>query len=115
MSVLNEVESLLPTVADLSKGSMPATPDNTVCLYSTGGSPRSLSGTFVEEPTFQVRVRNISYEAGEALCETIAGLLHGKSTDNLLLIQQQSGILPLGRDQNNRAEFTINFRCYYRK
>ena len=115
MSVLSEVETLLTTVANLFIGSMPSTSDNVVCLYNTGGYARSMSGTFVEEPTFQVMVRNTSYEAGEALCETIAALLHGKSTTHLLMVEQQSEVLDLGRDENSRSEFSIKFRCYYRK
>lgn len=116
MSVTAEVKVLLASISTpLSTGSMPKKPDNAVCIYNSGGYPRSLSGTFVEEPTFQIKVRNTSGEAGEALCETIASLLHGKATSKLLMIQQQGGILPLGRDESNRSEFTINFRCYYRK
>lgn len=115
MSVTSEVATLLTSVSSVYTGSMPDSPDNAVCIYPTGGYRQSMSGTFLQEPTFQIKVRNTSYVAGETQCETIAGLLHGKSTTKLLMIEQQSDILSIGRDDNNRSQFTLNFRCYYRK
>lgn len=115
MSLLSEVKSLLPTVTGLYIGSKPSTPDNIVCLYGTGGYPRDLSGTQVEELTFQVLVRNTSYAATEALCSTIDDLLHGHGTTKILMIQNQSSVLDLGRDSNDRCEMSMNYRCYYRK
>jgi len=115
LSVTTEVKTLLSTVSNVTIGSMPDTPDNSVCIYNTGGYPKSLSGTFMSEPTFQIKVRNVSYAAAESLCETIIGLLHGKSTTKLLMIETQSEALDLGRDESNRSEMSINFRCFYRK
>ncbi len=115
MSLTGSVETLLSTITNLYVGSMPTTPDNCVCIYNTGGYPRSLSGTYVEEPTFQIRVRNTSYSTGEAQCNTIKDLLHGKSSTNLLMCEQQGDILDVGRDELNRQEWTMNFRCYYRR
>lgn len=116
MSLLTDVQALMTGVSNISIGSMPDTPDNSVCLYLTGGYARSLSGTMVEEPTFQVRVRNTSYETGESLCCTIKDLLHGKNnTGKFLMIEQQSDVMELGRDTSERSEWTINFRCLYRR
>ena len=115
MSVLTQANSLLSTVSNKYIGSMPDSPANAIVLRSTGGFPRSLSGTYLEEPTFQIKVRNASYATGFALCETIAGLLHGATTTKLLMIEQMGGINDIGRDENNRPEWTMNFRCYYRK
>ena len=115
MGLMAEVETLLTTVSNVYVGSMPSTPDNVVCIYNTGGYPRSLSGTKVEEPTFMVKVRNTSYSTGEALCNTIKDLLHGKTTTKILMCEQQGDIQDIGRDENNRPEFTINFRCYLRR
>lgn len=114
MSLTTEIKTLLASVSPYI-GSMPATPDNVVCIYSTGGYNRSLSGTYLEELTFQIRVRNVSYAAAETLCSTINDLLHGKSTTKILMIESQSGILDIGRDESNRPEFTMNFRCFYRR
>ena len=108
-----ELKTLLTTVTNLYIGSMPDSPDNAVCLYVTGGYPRSLADSKFEEPTFQIKTRNTSYATGLALCDTIKDLLHGATTSKIPVIVQQSDILNIGRDEKNRQEFTINFRCYY--
>ena len=114
MSLLSEVKGLLTTVSDVYTGSMPSSPDNAVCLYHSGGYPRDMTGNFVAEPTFQVRVRNTSYATGAALADSIVKLLHGKTTTNIMMIQAQSDVLDLGRDESNRSEFSVNFRCYFK-
>lgn len=115
MSLTTEIKSLLTTMSNLYIGSMPTTPDNCVSIYNTGGYDRSMSGTEVEEPTFMIKVRNTSYATGEALCNTIKDLLHAQSTTKVLMIQQQGDTQDIGRDESNRQEFTINFRCYLRR
>jgi len=114
MSLTTEIKSLLTSVSPFI-GSMPDTPDDCVAIYNTGGYKRSMSGTFLEEPTFQVKIRNLSYAAGETVCNTIKDLLHGKTTTKVIMIEQQSDIMDMGRDEKNRQEFSINFRCYYRR
>jgi len=115
MSLTTEIKSLLTSVSNVYIGNLPSTPDDAVAIYNTGGYPRDLSGTYVEEPTFMIKVRSASYSTGEATCNTIMDLLHGNNTIKVLMIEDQSGILDLGRDENNRPEWSINFRCYYRK
>jgi hypothetical protein len=116
LSLITDVGALLTGVSNIGYGHVPTDPDNAVGIFNTGGYPRSLSGTQVEEPTFQVRVRNTSYSTGEALCCTIKDLLHGvNNSGKFLLIEQQGDTLDLGRDANNRAEFSMNFRTFYRR
>ncbi len=115
MSLTSDIKTLLTDISNVYIGHMPASPDCAVCIYNTGGYPQSLTGTFVEEPTFMIKVRNTSYSVGEALCNTIKGYLHTKTSTKLLLIEQQGDILDLGRDQSNRPEWSMNFRCYYRR
>lgn len=115
MSLTSEIKTLLTSVTGVYIGQMPASPDNAVCIYNTGGYRRSLSGTMVEEPTFMIKVRNTSYATGETLCNTIKDLLHGKTTTSVLMIEQQGDIQDIGRDTNNRQEFTMNFRTYFRR
>lgn len=115
MSLMSEVETLLSGVSNIYIGSMPVLPDNVVALYNSGGYARELSGTKLEQPTFQVRVRNISYDSGQTACNTVKDLLHGKSTSAILMIEQQGDIQDLGRDELNRSEFSLNFRCIYRR
>jgi len=116
MSTLTgDIETLLTTVSNVHLGNMPAAPDNIVCIYHTGGYARSSSGTQLEEPTFQVRVRNTNYATGFAVCNTVKDLLHNKTEGGIIYCEQQGDILDLGRDESNRPEFSINFRCYYRR
>jgi len=111
----SSIKSLLSSVPNVFRGSMADTPNNAVCFYATGGYPADLSGSMIEEPTFLIKVRNTNYDTGEALCNTIIGLLHGSSNENNLCIYSQSGIMDLGKDLSGRSEFTINFRTYYKK
>ena len=111
----SEIKTLLLSIPNVYIGNMPSEPPNSVCLYNTGGYSRSLSGTLLEEPTFMVKVRNTSYATGETLCNMIKDLLHGQNTNKILMIEQQGDILDIGRDTSNRQEFSLNFRCYYRR
>ena len=115
MSLLTTVSGMLIGVSNVYTGNMPDSPNNAVCIYPTGGYPRSLSGTQLEEPTFMIKVRNTSYAAGEAVCDTVKDLLHGKSSGGILMIEQQSDINNIGRDEKNRQEWTLNFRSYFRR
>lgn len=115
MSMIAEIESIL-TVQNLYIGSMPKTPDSAVAIYNTGGFPRELTDSEMEINTFQVKVRSATYDAGQTVCELVKDQLHGYSDDeHLLLIQQMGGTMDLGRDENNRPLFSLNFRAFYKK
>lgn len=113
--ITSEIKTLLSGVANVYVGSQPAAPDNVVTVYNSGGFPRQLSGSFIEEPTVQILVRNLSYAAGETVCQTVKDALHGKSTTNIMVIQQMGDIQDMGRDNNGRQEFSLNFRMYYKR
>ena len=115
MALNADVAGLLGAVSNVYYPNMPADIDNAVCIYATGGYERSASGTEVEEPTFQIKVRNTVYATGIALCDTIKDILHGYVGGKFLAIYQQGDVIDIGRDTNNRQEWTINFRCYYRR
>lgn len=124
MGLLADVKTFLTGISNIYLGSMPDSPDNAVGIYPTDGYPRSLSGTMVEEPTVMVKVRNTSYATGETLCNSIKDLLHGQNNvtvgtggtaRKMLLIEQQGDVLNLGRDENNRQLWSMNFRMLYRR
>lgn len=115
MGLLEDIKTLLTGISNVYPGNMPKTPDDAVSIKHYGGSPQLLTGTFVNEPYFQVLVRSAKYETGNALCETINDLIHGQKTTAVLLIQRQGYINDLGRDENNRNQFSMNYRCYYRE
>jgi hypothetical protein len=118
VSLLTDVKTLLTSggiTTTIRIGKMPSSPDNCITLYYSGGYARSLTGTMLEEPTFQVRVRNAEYDDAITDCNAVKDALHGETTTKLLMIEQQGDILPLGYDQNGRPEFSLNFRTYYRR
>ncbi len=116
MSLISDVGALLTSVSNIYYGYMPATPDNVVGIFHSGGYARSLTGTEVEEPTFKIIVRDTVYTTGIGICETIKDALNAaNNSGNFLLIQQESDVLDLGLDENNRHEWSLNFRALYRR
>ena len=104
-------------IGNIYLGSMPDEPANAITVYPTGGYPRDLSGDMVEEPTFMIKIRNTNYETGKTLCNLAKDLLHGQNNvvlgsgttaRTVLLIEQQSDVLNLGRDEKNRQLWSIN-------
>jgi hypothetical protein len=94
--------------------SLPSTPHNAVCIYDTGGMPQ---GQYAfEKPNIQIRIRNIDYAIGYALCRDIKYYLHQKRNNEIwnstryISIETRSDILFLGQDEKNRYEWTINFQ-----
>lgn len=113
MGMLNDVKTILGNGSTIYIGDMPASPDNVIGLFHTGGYARSLNDTPFEQPTFQVRVRNTSYATGETMCNTVKDALHKYVGGDFMLIVQMGDIQSIGRDENQRHEWTINFQCYY--
>lgn len=95
-------------------------PDNQYVLNYAGGNQPSRQfknskndkRVFQTEPQIQVRVRNKSYYLAFDTITKIMDLLEGFSgelgTDKVKDIQRISEPLFIGRDEKNRAEFTIN-------
>ena len=115
MVLLDTVKSLIDNIPNtrVFLGSKPSTPDSVVVIYLTGGMAKGLTESHLARPTFQVRVRANTYTAGIAMCEAIDAVLHGYTGAQTLLIQNMGYINDLGRDENNRPEFTMNYTAYY--
>lgn len=98
---------------DIFLGMMPDQPDNLVALFEYAGSPPDLNWNG-EYPSLQVMVRNTSYPAGRTKIEQVRDVLHGLCEQVIngtryLLIKAKQSPESLGRDDNNRCEFVINF------
>jgi len=115
-----EAESALAFTfgTDLFIGKEPATPDNCVTLFDTGGMPPQLTLTGQGEdyfyPSIQVRVRNRAYMTGWLLAENIREALHGRAQETwngtlYTLVHCSSGPAFLDWDDNGRARIVINF------
>lgn len=121
MSLLVDMKTLIPSgvaaASSIFLGDYPDTPNNMVALYQSGGADPSHTFTSraFEQPTFQIRIRNLSYAMAVSKAETIKDTLDGLTEQTIngnryVSIFQQGDILPLGKDSKNRSELTLNFR-----
>jgi len=92
--------------------------NNIVTIYGTGGElPIHYFGNqkaALRKPSFQIRVRDISYANGYSRCQAIISALDGLSNTSIsngtiVGIYMDSDILDIGKDSKLRSEFVINF------
>lgn len=101
----------------ISIGSEPATPNNVITIYDTGGLPPVLNYNKDEKyefPAVQIRVRSVDYTTGWQLIERIKNSLHGRAGEVhddacYTLINTAFGPFQLDVDNNQRMRFVINF------
>jgi hypothetical protein len=102
-------------------GDIPTTPDNIIVVFDTSPYSMSERNYDYEYLTFQIFIRNKTYPTGYDLCDSIVNELDKKvqyefqDTEkninyNVVSIQKFSGPIPLGKDNNQRHQFSINFR-----
>ncbi|KXZ39483.1 hypothetical protein SAMN05661008_00331 [Alkalithermobacter thermoalcaliphilus JW-YL-7 = DSM 7308] len=123
MSLIKDVKTILESkgiAEDIFLSFMPDKPDNLVAIFATGGFQRSSSGNKIEEPTFQIRVRNEDYEAGYETITNIKDFVHNLKEQvvgevRYLSFYQIGDVTDLGRDNNGRIGFVINFRAYVQR
>jgi len=99
---------------DIFLGQLPASPDNVVVLYPTGGFAQDLPLPDVKM-TAQVLVRDKSYQTGYERIWRIFNLLDGGSkrfiqspSGRKMVAQAMQPPLFLERDENNRSIFVFN-------
>lgn len=95
-------------------GREPLQPVDVVTVYDTGGLPDPLVDN-IEEPTIQVRVRCDSYidgwaKADEARRDLQSEIGYPVAGGQVVQWIAQGGVTYIGRDDNERALFTCNFR-----
>ncbi len=104
-------------------GHMPSSPDVAVLVSGEpGGTPDA--GLGYDRPGLQVIVRaGTDPRVGHALARTIYAALHGLRSTTLDVagddtvrvidcVARQSEPVPLGRDENDRSEFSLNFLAH---
>lgn len=101
---------------DIFNNYMPATPDNCVTLYQSGGTaPDNVASWY--NPGLQVRVRNTDQATGRTKAKTIIDAIHDKtftsSTTLFEYVRALNDPYCLGLDANKRWEWTINFEITY--
>lgn len=124
MSILiNDVADYLEdrgvgTVAtDIFCGFLPSSPNTCMAVLDTGGlRPEPYIPT--KEPTFQVFIRSIDYLTGKALLDSVRDELHRKANVSLIAGQTYFYFIlaiseggHVGRDDQGRDLFSINFQC----
>lgn len=95
-------------------GTRPPEPNNAVTVYDTGGTQANADGPLYDS-TIQVSVRAVEYFPGYSLAMAIRDALmiptareiDGWHYTGFWLI---SDVAKIGRDDNNRELFTVNFR-----
>lgn len=117
-NLLLDIESLLSSIESVIYiGSEPDTPDNLICLHLTGGfNPINLvSGDTIRNPTLQIIVRDNKYNNAVERAQSIVAKLNGVvntviNGNDYISISLFNDIFSLGRDDNDRSEFSINFK-----
>lgn len=104
----------LATIAAGYIGEEPATPNDVVTIYDTGGG-EPFADIELYEPSIQVRVRNLKYADAYALQQEIRKALIVPTDFEIngthyIGVWNMGDIISLGKDQNNRAVFTANYR-----
>ncbi len=96
-------------------GAMPDKPDAAIGIFNTGGSAPNPQW-LIDFPSIQVRIRGNegSYEDAYTKCIAIKSILLGLPSqdingDRWVSVSGIGDITELGRDQNKRPEFSVNF------
>lgn len=100
---------------------MPDEPDDSICLYDSGGGPPVVYDEEIREPAIQVRVRGTDLSDMQAKAQEIFELLcepgdipspSREIGESLYLgIWMDSDFIDLGRDENERLRIASNYRC----
>ena len=92
----------------------PATPNNAITIYDTGGLGPDTDQLDIERPTVQIRVRGSSFPDAYGKQKLIQGLLifssHEMETSNVSGIVQTSDIAAIGRDDKGNHIVTANYQ-----
>lgn len=94
-------------------GREPASPLNSIVLYPTGGAGPDIS-RLTQNPTFQVRIRNSSWQKGYNIGLAFVNDFH-ENTDICAsshgkVFAMQSSPIPIGpTDSGDGSLFTVNF------
>lgn len=115
-----EAESSLGLVfaSNLFISREPTSPDNCTTIYDIAGQmpDLTLGGQSYKRDSFQVRVRNNSYQEAMTLVYQISEFLQGKHSEvwngtSYKLIRETIPAFPIGYDDNNRVMIVINFEA----
>jgi len=105
---------------DIFVSSLPESPDNCIALFENSGVEAN-KYVPLENPSFQVLIRNTSYATGRAKAEDVKDVFLRKNNVELttggthaLFIHPVADVGYIGRDKNDRHEWSINFNMRIR-
>jgi len=105
----------------ITRNHVPSSPDTYIGVWVYAG-PEADAGLGYDEPSIQLRTRgpeasNTAEELAQQLYDAYHGLFDFTLPNGMKvksMIGTQSAPVPIGNDENNRAEFTVNFRLEIR-
>lgn len=119
MNIAKDISTLLSSITtNISIDEMPDDGvDNCITIYHSGGAkPQYFFGNErqIENPSIQVRVRHQNRKDALNWCYKVKDLLDGKSNlainnNHYILISLSSDILNMGRDNQGRVHYSLNF------
>lgn len=101
----------------LKTGKLPASPDQVIVSYDSGGSPpwpsRLLDFVMIQ---FRIRANPNAYATAYTKAREVKNALLGLpsqdiGSDRWVSVTMQGDIAFMGYDDKDRPEFTLNFRC----
>jgi len=98
---------------DIFYGFLPDEPDHAICVYDTSGRPSELYG--IDQPNFQITVRDASYATASSTIESIQSVLQYLTNTTIngtfyLNINNLQAPFSAGWDnEENRVEFKQNY------
>jgi hypothetical protein len=111
-----ESEGLGTVGDDIFKSYLPDTNNGTILAVMDTGGPKPDPYLPTKEPTFQVYVVANTYTAGKAMLDDVRDALHQVANETIgstyfyfILALSEGG--HVGRSENGRDEFSINFQC----
>jgi len=117
--LIDDIKTVLSTLeSNIFLHTLPDAPDNVCVIQATGGylPKRIIDGSAtIEQPTFMVIIRDVSYAAGDARITAVRDKLDGYCDSTYSAIFRQSNILPLGKDEKGRSRFSVNFWAKYKR
>ncbi|HYD35555.1 MAG TPA: minor capsid protein [Vitreimonas sp.] len=108
------------TGTNLFEGYIPDAPDTCIAVLNTGGT-RPDPDIPTKSPTFQVFIRATSFAAGQSRLDQVREALHRQS--NIEFVTDETYVYyvlalaeggHVGRDENGRDLFSINFKALTR-
>jgi len=112
IAIYLEAQAFGTVGTDIFYGYLPPDVTPAICIYDTSGRPSELHG--IEQPNFQITVRNTSYASASSTIDSIQTLLQNLTNTILngtfyINIQNLQAPFSAGWDVEKRIEFKQNY------